>query len=75
VYRSVFIDRFNDNFIRVAPCCQANAQLESVEGFDFTTSPYLTQLREQFDLGQQPSACELLECRNGTGHKVADKVL
>jgi hypothetical protein len=69
VYRSVFIDRFNDNFIRVAPCCQANAQLESVEGFDFTTSPYLTQLREQFDLGQQPSACDNCWNVERHGHK------
>lgn len=58
VYRSVFIDRYNDNFVRVAPCCQAVPKLESVDTFDFFTSPYLSRLREEFSKGQQPNECE-----------------
>ena len=69
IYRSLYIDRFNDNFVQVAPCCQAESRIESVETFDFNTSPYLNQLRAQFDLGQQPSACHRCWHAEQHGHK------
>ena len=55
IYRSVFVDRVNDDKIRVAPCCQANSQVELVETFDFNASPHLTKLRQQFDNNKKPS--------------------
>ena len=57
VYKSIFVDRHNDDKIVVAPCCQADSAIESVDNFDFETSPYLNKLRDQFDQGQRPSAC------------------
>lgn len=57
VYRSVFVDRFNDTDVLVSPCCQARPQLEPVDQFNFETSPYLTELRQQFAKGQKPDAC------------------
>jgi hypothetical protein len=69
IYRSVYIDRHNDTHALVAPCCQAASQLEPVDTFDFKTSPYLTQLRTQFDQGQQPSACNNCWTVENYGHK------
>lgn len=69
IYRSVYIDRHNDTHIRVSPCCQSAGQLESVDTFDFKTSPYLTQLRKQFDQGQTPDACNRCWIAERHGHK------
>jgi uncharacterized radical SAM superfamily Fe-S cluster-containing enzyme len=69
IYRSVYINRHNDTHVQVAPCCQAGVKLEPVEQFDFKTSPYLTQLREQFDQGQQPAACVKCWQVEEHGHK------
>jgi len=57
VYRSVFVDRHNDDQIRVAPCCQAETKLESVIDFNFHTSPYLSGLRKRFNQGERPKEC------------------
>ena len=57
MYRSLFVDRFNDDQLRVAPCCQAATQTVPVENFDFASNKYLQSLREQFNSGQKPSAC------------------
>lgn len=69
VYRSVYVDRHNDTHVRVAPCCQATTQIESVSSFDFETSPYLNQLRAQFDRGEQPKACDSCWSVEKHGHK------
>lgn len=58
VYRSMFVDYYNNDRVRIAPCCQATVAIEPVDGFDFATSPHLTELRKQFALGQKPSACD-----------------
>lgn len=57
VYRSMFVDYHNNDQVRIAPCCQADTAIETVEEFDFATSPHLTKLREQFALGKKPGAC------------------
>ena len=57
IYNGLFIDRVNNDRIRLAPCCQADATIEPIADFNFVTSPALTQIREQFDQGQKPSAC------------------
>lgn len=69
IYRSVFIDRHNDEFIKVAPCCQAQASMEPVAGFDFVTSPYLSDLRHRFACGERPAACNLCWDVEAHGHK------
>jgi len=69
IYRSVFIDRVNDDKIRVAPCCQAQSKIELVDTFNFETSPYLTRLRTQFDQGQKPQECHRCWKAEATGHK------
>lgn len=58
IYRSIFVDRHNDDQIRVAPCCQAISKIESVKEFDFHTSSYLQELRAQFNLGKKPKECQ-----------------
>jgi len=57
VYRSVFIDRQNDDRVLVAPCCNARQRAEPVDSFDFYTSSYLTELRQKFDQGLRPDEC------------------
>jgi uncharacterized Fe-S cluster-containing radical SAM superfamily protein len=69
IYRGVFIDRVNDDKIRVAPCCLAATKIESVDTFDFNTSPYLTKLRQQVDRNEQPVECDRCWQVENTGHK------
>lgn len=69
IYRGIFVDRFNDDTVRVAPCCQAQSELEPVDGFSFDTSPYLTKLRHEFDQGLRPSACDACWQAESAGHK------
>ena len=69
IYRSMFIDRHNNNQIRVAPCCQANSVVESTDGFNFKTSEYLTQLREKFDRNERPTECNACWKVEDLGHK------
>lgn len=69
IYRGIFIDRINDDKIRVAPCCQADSTVELIETFDFNTSPYLTKLRQQFNNGERPTACSRCWNAETVGHK------
>ena len=69
IYRSVYIDRHNDDYVKVAPCCQATPQLEPTHTFDFHTSPYLGQLRNEFNQGLQPKACDMCWIVERHGHK------
>jgi len=57
VYRSIFIDKFNDDQIKIAPCCQSIPAIESVVDFDFKTSKHLQKIRQEFDQGNKPSQC------------------
>lgn len=57
IYQGVFIDRFNDKQLKVAPCCAAQTKIENIAEFSFETSPYLTKLRKQFDCGERPVEC------------------
>jgi len=69
VYKSVFVDRFNDDFVNVSPCCQAVKKREPVSTFDFVKSPYLTELREKFNRGQKPIECDWCWKLEQHGHK------
>ncbi len=69
VYRSVFVDRFNDDFVNVSPCCQAVKKREPVSTFDFAKSPYLTELREKFNCGEKPIECDWCWKLEQHGHK------
>jgi hypothetical protein len=69
IYRNIFIDRVNDDCIRVAPCCQAGGAIESVDTFDFQTSPHLNKLRQQFDNNEKPIECVRCWQAENTGHK------
>jgi MoaA/NifB/PqqE/SkfB family radical SAM enzyme len=53
----MFVNYYNNDQVRIAPCCQAADAIEPVEGFDFATSPHLKKLREQFALVKKPGAC------------------
>lgn len=57
VYKNIFIDRVNDDQLRIAPCCQADQVIENVENFNFESSPYLTNIRHEFDQGRFAKAC------------------
>lgn len=57
VYRSVFIDRHNDDRLFVAPCCQSHGEFVTTTDFDFATSPALNQIREKFDKDIRASEC------------------
>ena len=61
VYKNIFIDRVNNDRLRIAPCCQANQIIEPIDSFDFADSRYLAQIRQQFDQGQFSPACHRCE--------------
>jgi len=65
----MFIDRHNNDHVRIAPCCQASTSLESSDGFNFNTSAHLTQLREKFDKGERPVECSRCWQAEYLGHK------
>ena len=69
IYRSVFVDRINDDKIRVAPCCQAQSKIEMVNTFNFDTSEYLNELRQQFANNEKPPACDSCWKAEELGHK------
>jgi sulfatase maturation enzyme AslB (radical SAM superfamily) len=69
IYRGLFVDQINDDKIRVAPCCQAKSSIELVDSFDFTLSPHLTKLRQEFDSGNYPSDCDNCWKVEKSGHK------
>lgn len=69
VYRSVFIDRFNNNHIKLAPCCQASPSIEPLDDFDFNSSPTLTKFRTYFDQGLKPVECDMCWSAENLGHK------
>ena len=69
VYRSIFVDRVNDDKIKVAPCCQAATALESVDGFSFETSPHLSNIRAQFDQNIKAPECNRCWQAEELGHK------
>lgn len=69
IYRGMFIDRFNDTHVRVAPCCQARTETESLEQFSFYHSDYLNRMRKAFDAGIKPEACNLCWRAEDSGHK------
>lgn len=58
IYRGLYIDRWNDNEVRVSPCCQAACATESADTFAFNTSPFLNSLREKFDRNERPAECK-----------------
>ena len=61
VYKNIFVDRVNDDQLRIAPCCQADQVIEDVEKFSFESSPYLTKIRQDFDQGKFAKACHRCE--------------
>jgi hypothetical protein len=65
----MFIDRHNDSQIQVAPCCQATVAIESVDTFDFKNSPHLQKIRQQFDQGLKPTACNRCWTAESRGQK------
>ena len=69
IYRGMFVDRINDDHIRVAPCCQAESSIELIDGFDFNTSPHLSKLRQEFNNNKQPIACNKCWEVEKIGHK------
>jgi molybdenum cofactor biosynthesis enzyme MoaA len=69
IYRGLFVDRINDDRIRVAPCCQAESSVELVDTFDFNLSPHLNKLRQEFNNGNYPSACNRCWKVEKNGHK------
>ncbi len=57
IYKGLFVDRWNDNQLRIAPCCQATPAVENISNFSFANSKYLNQLRKEFDDGIKSEAC------------------
>jgi hypothetical protein len=58
IYHGLFVDRWNDTHVRIAPCCQSHTAIEAVDTFSFENSQYLTKLRKEFDKGNQPTECQ-----------------
>lgn len=57
VYRGLFVNRFNDDKLRIAPCCQAQSRVVQVDNFNFATNDYLTEIRTNISAGNKPIAC------------------
>ena len=58
IYKGLSIDRWNDEHIKVAPCCQAHPTITPTQGFDFCKNDYLKTLRDKFDRGEKPKECK-----------------
>lgn len=58
IYKGLFVDRVNDDKIRIAPCCQSVRKTVQVDLFDFHTNDHLQNLRQQIKQGIRPSDCE-----------------
>jgi len=57
IYKGLFVDRWNDDHIKIAPCCQSvNAKTPTVD-FNFKTNKHLQNLRKQFNQGKKPKEC------------------
>ena len=69
IFRGIYIDRVNDDQLRVAPCCQAESRIEPLSGFDFASSPYLQRLRHEISQGHKPNACRMCWQAESVGHK------
>ena len=69
IFRGIYIDRVNDDKLRVAPCCQADSKIEQLADFDFTNSPYLKHLRNEISQGKKPNACHMCWQAESVGHK------
>lgn len=69
IYRGLFVDRHNDDNLRVAPCCQASTALVKLKDFDFHADPYLNKLRDEFAQGNKPDACHMCWKAESAGHK------
>jgi len=69
IYRGLFIDRFNQDQLKIAPCCAAKTAIENSADFSFETSPYLTKLREQFKRGERPVECDWCWKAEACGNK------
>lgn len=70
IFRNIYIDRVNDDGLRIAPCCQAKSVVvESVSKFNFYTNPYLQVLRQEFSQGLKPGACDRCWSSELSGHK------
>lgn len=57
VYTGIYIERFNNDQLRVSPCCQSTAAVEPTNGFDFVNSAHLNKIRKKFDNGEFASEC------------------
>lgn len=69
IYRGLFVDRINDDKIKISPCCQAQPDIANLQDFDFRTNQYLSDLRFQFSQGNKPDACRACWRAELSGHK------
>ena len=69
IYRGMYIDRFNNDHVYVASCCQSIGAKEAVDNFNFYTSATLTDMRKQFDAGEFPKECDRCWQVEKHGHK------
>jgi uncharacterized Fe-S cluster-containing radical SAM superfamily protein len=58
IYRGLYVGRYNDDRISIAPCCQADQEVFSAHDFDFKKNNYLESLRSQIKYGSKPNACK-----------------
>jgi MoaA/NifB/PqqE/SkfB family radical SAM enzyme len=65
----MYIDKFNNDYVNVSPCCQSDSNREAVDNFNFYTSKHLTDLRKRFDAGEFPSECNRCWYAEKNGHK------
>lgn len=57
IFRNLFVDRFNQDAIRIAPCCQAKPAIVAIDQFNFVTDDYFNSLRVQNQANQRPAEC------------------
>ena len=57
VWKTLSLDRYNEDKISVAPCCQAQSKLTDAADFDFASDPWLQEIRLSFLRGERPQSC------------------
>ena len=69
MYKGISVQRYNADQLRISPCCQSTGALESVDQFDFATSPHLNSIRKKITNGEKAVECD--RCWKTEAHDVS----
>lgn len=57
-FKSMYIERYNDNSVKIAPCCQAVSVIRDIHDMDFNRDEHLGNIRSDMLQGLKSPACD-----------------